>query len=419
MENSNSINMSAQEQLVVDEASQFGGLSSQDPECSEHKLSGQNNLKPLQLGRLKVWPPVVLAPMAGITHYPFRKLCRSFGSCLTVSEMVTARPLVENNIKTLKIAQFGKDESPRSIQLYGIDPKFIGLAVKRLVNEGLVDHIDLNFGCPVKKVTRRGGGAALPYKTKLLENIIKQAVTNAQDVPVTVKCRMGIDQNILTYLDTGRIAQEEGASAIALHARTAAQMYSGKANWNAIKNLKQNIKHIPVLGNGDIFIAQDAIDMIKTTGCDGVVIGRGCLGRPWLFRDMQNLLENNPIEPQPNLKIVIDVMLQHLDYMIDWFGESRALLKFRKDACYYLKGFRSSSVIRALIMSVSSKSELLELLFEQSTLDLTEPYPVHIMTEAKAKSGRSQIVTLPHGFLDSKEDLISLDQAAESDISGG
>lgn len=374
------------------------------------------SIKPLELGTISIWPPVVLAPMAGITHYPFRKLCRMFGNCLTVSEMVTARPLVEDNAKTLKIAQFGADENPRSIQLYGIDPKYVGLAVKRLVSEGSVEHIDLNFGCPVKKVTRRGGGAALPYKTNLLQQIVQQAVSNAENIPVTLKCRMGIDSNILTYLDTGRIAQEEGCAAVSLHARTAAQMYSGQADWSAIKALKQELKYIPVLGNGDIFLAEHAVEMINQTGCDGVVIGRGCLGRPWLFRDLEDLFNNKVLKEQPNLKTVVTIMLEHLDYMIDWFGESRALLKFRKDACYYLKGFHSSTKIREIIMKVTTRAELSNILLN---MELSEAYPIEIMSQPRGKTGRSQIVALPHNFLDSRDISEPIDLAAESDVSGG
>lgn len=373
-------------------------------------------IRPLLYGKLTIWPPVVLAPMAGITHYPFRQLCREFGPCLTVSEMVTARPLVENNLKTLKIAQFGENELPRSIQLYGIDPYYIGEAVKRLVGEGQVDHIDLNFGCPVKKVTRKGGGAALPYKTSLLRSIISQAVKNAEQIPITVKCRMGIDDQYLTYLDTGEIAQDEGCCAIALHARTAAQMYSGNANWSAIRLLKNKLKYIPVLGNGDIYIAEHVIDMMSQTGCDGVVIGRGCLGRPWLFRDIINLMQGRQKAAEPNLHEVVNIMLRHLDLMIAWFGHDEALIKFRKDACYYLKGFNSSSKIREIIMTIKSREHIQELLFSQN---LNEEYPVAVINAPRGKTGRSQIVSLPHGFLDSKESMAPIAAEAEDDISGG
>lgn len=364
--------------------------------------------------------PIILAPMAGITHYPFRKICREFGDCLTISEMVTARSYVENSKKALSISEFGPDESPRSIQLYGVDPIYIAKAVKILVSESKVDHIDLNFGCPVKKITRRGGGAALPYKTNLLKSIIQAAVKNSENIPVTVKCRMGIDQEHLTYLDTGYIAQEEGCAAISLHARTAAQMYAGIANWSAIKNLKSKLKHIPVLGNGDIFTAQNALDMLKFTNCDGIVIGRGCLGRPWLFQDLNNIFNNNTVSDlKPDLNQVINIMLRHLDYMISWFGEKSALLKFRKEACYYLKGFKNSTKIKTIIMQVTSYTELQDLLYKQNILDLNEPFPDNIINQPKGKTGRSQIVSLPYGFLDSKICTKTIDKEAELNISGG
>src|SRR6188768_3956112 len=187
----------------------------------------------LEIGPMRVWPPVVLAPMAGVTNYPFRALCRRFGAGLYVSEMITARPLVEGNQKTLRIADFGPDESPRSLQLYGVDPYYVGEAVKRLIGEGRVDHIDMNFGCPVRKVTSKGGGAAIPAKPRLLAGIVRAAVKASDSVPVTIKFRMGIDERVTTYLDAGRVGETEGVVAVALHARTAAQLYDGQARWEA------------------------------------------------------------------------------------------------------------------------------------------------------------------------------------------
>ena len=238
------------------------------------------------IGPLRVWPPVVLAPMAGVTNPPFRTLCRRFGAGLYVSEMITARALVEGNAKTLLMAGFSDEEATRSLQLYGVDPHYVGRAVERLVGEGRVDHIDMNFGCPVRKVTSRGGGAAIPLQPRLLRNIVQAAVRAAGRVPVTIKFRKGIDDRYLTYLDAGRIGEEEGCAAVGLHARTAAQLYDGQADWDSIARLKAHVRGIPVLGNGDIWEAADAVRMMDETGCDGVVIGRGCLGRPWLFADL-------------------------------------------------------------------------------------------------------------------------------------
>src|SRR5690242_3957677 len=242
----------------------------------------------LQIGPHAVTPPVVLAPMAGITNAPFRTLCREFsgGKGLFVSEMITTRALVERNEKTMQLIHFDATETPRSIQLYGVDPVTVGKAVRMIVDEDLADHIDLNFGCPVPKVTRKGGGSALPYKRNLLRSILREAVGNAGDLPVTIKMRKGIDDDHLTFLDAGRIAVEEGVTAVALHGRTAAQHYGGTADWDAIARLKEHVPEIPVLGNGNIWSAADALRMMAATGCDGVVVGRGCLGRPWLFGDL-------------------------------------------------------------------------------------------------------------------------------------
>jgi nifR3 family TIM-barrel protein len=236
---------------------------------------------PPYIGPLRVWPPVVLAPMAGVTNWPFRSLCHRFGAALYVSEMITARPLVEGHGKTLRLASFGPDEKPRSLQLYGIDPGYVGEAVARLVGEGQVDHIDLNFGCPVRKVTRLGGGAAIPLKPRLLRNIVQSAVSRAGTVPVTIKFRIGIDDAHPTFLEAGRIGQEEGCAAVAMHARTAAQLYDGEARWDAITALKSAVTRIPVFGNGDVWEAHDALRMMRGTGWDGGVVGGGCLGRPW------------------------------------------------------------------------------------------------------------------------------------------
>src|SRR5690606_25418237 len=240
----------------------------------------------LEIGPLRLDVPVVLAPMAGITNTAFRRLCREYGAGLYVSEMITSRALVERTPESMRLIKHHESETPRSIQLYGVDPTTMAEAVTMLVAEDRADHIDLNFGCPVPKVTRKGGGAALPWKLGLFRSIVEAAVEAAGPVPLTVKMRKGIDADHLTYLEAGRIAEGAGAAAVAPHARTPADFYSGHADWNAISTLKQTVTSIPVLGNGDIWSADDAVRMVEQTGCDGVVVGRGCLGRPWLFGDL-------------------------------------------------------------------------------------------------------------------------------------
>lgn len=277
----------------------------------------------MRIGPHTVAPPVVLAPMAGITNAPFRTLCREFsgGKGLFVSEMITTRALVERNEKTMQLIHFDATETPRSIQLYGVDPVTVGKAVRMIAEEGLADHIDLNFGCPVPKVTRKGGGSALPYKRHLLRAIVREAVTGAGDLPVTMKMRKGLDDDHLTYLDAGRIAVEEGVTAIALHGRTTAQHYGGTADWDAIARLKEHVPEIPVLGNGDIWSAEDALRMVRETGCDGVVVERGCLGRPWLFADLVAAFEGRTDSfVRPTLREVADVMVRHATLLGEWIG---------------------------------------------------------------------------------------------------
>jgi nifR3 family TIM-barrel protein len=375
-------------------------------------------LSPLAIGPYAVRPPVVLAPMAGITNAPFRTLCREFsgGKGLFVSEMITTRALVERNDKTMQLIRFDATETPRSIQLYGVDPVTVGKAVRMIVDEGLADHIDLNFGCPVPKVTRKGGGSALPYKRPLLRAILHEAVTNAGDLPVTMKMRKGIDDDHLTYLDAGRIAVEEGVTAIALHGRTAAQHYGGTADWDAIARLKEHVPEIPVLGNGDIWSADDALRMMRETGCDGVVVGRGCLGRPWLFGDLVAAFEGTGAPARPGLREVSAVMRRHAELLGEWIGdEARGVIDFRKHVAWYLKGFSVGSEMRRRLAISSSLAELDALLAE---LDLDQPWPDGADGPRGRTSGNNRVV-LPDGWLRDPYDCAGVSADAELDTSGG
>ena len=371
---------------------------------------------PVLVGPIEVSPPVVLAPMAGVTNYPFRALCRRFGAGLYISEMITARPLVEGREKTLRLADFGPDESPRSLQLYGVDPHFVREAVRRLVGEGRVDHLDLNFGCPVRKVTRKGGGAAIPAKPKLLASIVRAAVQAAGEVPVTIKFRMGIDDQHLDFLRTGKIAEDEGCAAVTLHARTAAQLYDGDAQWPAIAELKQSLSSIPVFGNGDVWVAEDALRMVRETGCDGVAVGRGCLGRPWLFRDLADVFAGREPQAAPNFGEVADLMLEHARLLVDWFGERQAMLSFRKHGGWYTRGFRSSARLRDRLMRVKHFAELEEVL---ATVNRDEPFPAQGHLVRRGKRSGTQKVALPKGFWDDPDDPTPPGADAEQAISGG
>lgn len=374
-------------------------------------------VRPLTLGRHRVWPPVVLAPMAGITNVAFRRLCREQGGGLYVCEMVTTRALVERNPKTLRMIRFGADERPRSLQLYGVDPEVTAAAVRMVVEEDLADHIDLNFGCPVPKVTRKGGGAALPWRRRLFARIVRAAVEAAAPagIPVTVKMRKGIDDDHLTYVEAGLAAQDAGVAAVALHGRTAAQRYSGTADWDAIATLKQTLD-VPVLGNGDIWEADDALRMLAYTGADGIVVGRGCLGRPWLFADLEAAFAGRTERTLPRLGEVARVMRRHAELLTDWLGsEQDGCTDFRKHVAWYLKGFPVGSQLRQALAMVSSLAELDDLL---GKLDPALPYPREILGQPRGRTNSPGKVFLPDGWLDSRDDD-AVPEGAELADSGG
>ncbi len=378
---------------------------------------------PLRIGPIALGAPVVLAPMAGITNTAFRRLCREYGAGLYVSEMITTRALVERNATTMRLITHHESETPRSIQLYGVDPATTEAAVRMLVDEGRADHIDLNFGCPVPKVTRKGGGAALPWKLGLFREIVTRATRAAGDIPLTVKMRKGIDSDHLTYLDAGRIAEDAGVAAVALHARTASEFYSGRADWSAIATLKQTVTSIPVLGNGDIWSGQDAARMMAETGCDGVVVGRGCLGRPWLFGDLARALgEPGAAGPEVDatLGFVAAAFRRHAELLVEFFeDEGRGCRDIRKHVAWYFKGYPVGGDIRARLATASSLSEIDDIL---SLLDLAAPYPGAAAEGQRGRAGTPKRPALPDRWLESRE----LDAAqttaiadAELDHSGG
>ena len=371
--------------------------------------------RPLSIGPLQVGPPVVLAPMAGVTNVAFRSLCRRYGAGLYVSEMIGARALVDGDPKTLANTAFAPEETPRSIQLYGTDPRYVGLATLTLVEDRGIQHIDLNFGCPVPKVTRHGGGAALPWKIDLFSRIVSAAVAAAGTVPVTVKLRMGIDDRHLTYLDAGRVAEDVGAAAVALHARTAQQRYAGEARWEAIGELKQALAHVPVLGNGDIWTAEDALEMMRATGCDGVVVGRGCLGRPWLFGELAKAMDGKEIPPPPRLGEIGQIMRDHARLLVEHFGPRHGINLFRRHPTWYLKGFPVGRGIRDRLSRVADVAEVDSLVTQ---LDPTIPFPEGAGRMVRGHSGSARSVRLPHGYLDSRE-TEGLDREAELVVSGG
>ena len=387
----------------------------------------------LTIGPHRLPTPVVLAPMAGITNQAYRRLCReqlaaAGGRGVFVSEMVTSRALLERGDESMRLIRHDPDESPRSVQLYGVDPGTVAAAVTMLLAEGRADHVDLNFGCPVPKVTRKGGGSALPWKTALFTAIVAQAVRAATPygVPVTVKMRKGIDDDHLTYLEAGRIAEGEGVAAIALHARTAADYYSGTADWSAIARLKEAVTSVPVLGNGDIWSADDALRMVAGTGCDGVVVGRGCLGRPWLFADLAAAFAGRPERVTPTLGEVLAVMRRHVELLTAHYlasypqdGEVRACRDIRKHIAWYLKGYAVGHEVRARLGLVESLARFDEIVAE---LDPGQPHPGGAAEGPRGRLGSARLVHLPEGWL-AHRDLDDAGAAwvlaAELSVSGG
>ncbi|WP_280637323.1 tRNA dihydrouridine synthase DusB [Nocardioides sp. W7] len=372
----------------------------------------------LTLGSLRVDTPVVLAPMAGITNAAYRRLCAEQGAGLYVCEMITSRGLVEGDQHTKDMLVFDELETVRSVQLYGTDPVYVGKAAEILCAEYGVAHIDLNFGCPVPKVTRKGGGGALPWKRGLLGEILEHAVAAATpyDVPVTMKTRKGIDDDHLTYLDAGRIAQETGCAAIALHGRTVSQAYSGAADWDAISALVAHVD-IPVLGNGDVWEAADALRMVEQTGAAGVVVGRGCLGRPWLFRDLAAAFGGQQVATLPTLGEVIAMMRRHAELLCQHMGEERGCKEFRKHVSWYLKGFAAGGDLRRSLGLVESLASLDVLLAD---LDPNEPFPLSALGTPRGRQGspRSR-VALPEGWLDDTDGTGQHVQEEAGETTGG
>jgi nifR3 family TIM-barrel protein len=378
---------------------------------------------PLRIGSFTPAAPVVLAPMAGVTNAPFRAMCRAYApNLIYVNEMVMATAVVYGNDKTLRMMTFGPDERPRSLQIYGSDPEMLGRAVHTLCDEGRVDHVDLNFGCPAAKVTRRGGGAAVPAKPRLLRAVVRAAVRAAQPygVPVTAKFRMGLWDDLRTDIDTGLICADEGVHWIALHARTVEQHYAGEARWDAIAELKQAVVGIPVLGNGDVWEARDAVAMMAATACDGVVIGRGCLGRPWLFGDLVTVLNGGVAPPPRSLGVVVEAMRRHARLLAEHHeahgGEPFAMRDFRKHTNWYVSGYPVGPEVRRRLSQISSLIELDEILDElDSSMEMVEG-------GERIKRGHTNgpiRVSLPEHFLDDRDELVIPDDSDVMALSGG
>ena len=378
---------------------------------------GAFSVKPLHLGPLTLETPMLLSPMAGVTNWPFRVLCQRFGGGgMYVAEMITSRALIAGNEKAFQLLSFSPEERIHSLQLYGVNPKAVYLAAKIVLDRVKVDHIGLNFGCPVPKITRRGGGSALPWKYDLFAKVVgaaKKACEGSQ-IALTAKIRIGIDEDHKTYLEAGKIAEQEWADGVILHARTCAQYYGGHSQWGTIGELKRSLS-IPVIGNGDIFSGQDAVDMMRETGCDAVAVGRGSQGRPWLFSDISAAFRGEKQVTVPLLGEVVSCIEEHFSMMVKFMdgNEERAARAMRSHFGWYLRGYPIGGEARSAIMQSSSREELFSLL---DGLDPDLGPNEETVTSTRGRSGFQKKVHLPYGWLDShnltekeEEELFGLD----------
>lgn len=361
------------------------------------------HLKPVDLGRIHVPTPVILSPMAGVTNWPFRVICESYGpDGLYVAEMITARALVAKNPKALRLCRFAPTEKVRSLQLYGVNPSIMEQATHIVVDNNMADHVDLNFGCPVPKVTRRGGGSALPWKTDLFTELISRVVRvcSGAGIPVTAKIRVGIDHDHETFHEAGHIAQEEGCAAVTLHARTTAEYYGGHSDWSRIGELTSELD-IPVFGNGDIWGADDANAMLKQTGCAGVAIGRGCQGRPWIFADIKHLFDGTNERVDPTLGEVCTVMMRHARLMTEFYDgdERQAVHDMRKHIAWYLKGYPVGGSVRRAFMECESLAGMESVI---ASLDASARLPKRVVDKPRGRVRFARKVHLPYGWLDSR-----------------
>ena len=316
----------------------------------------------MKIGNVKLDNPYILAPMAGVTDLPFRLLCKEQGAGLLCMEMVSAKALQYNNKNTKALMTIHPDEHPVSLQFFGHEPDVISEQAKRY--EHLPFQIlDINMGCPVPKIVNNGEGSSLMKNPKLVYEIVSQTV-KAIEKPVTVKIRKGFDENHVNAVEIAKIIEEAGAAAVAVHGRTREQYYSGKADWDIIRQVKEAVS-IPVIGNGDVNSGESAIRMRQETGCDGVMIGRGSQGNPWIFRELQEYEKTGVMPERPTVALIRDTMLRHARLQIEFKGEYLGIREMRKHVAWYTKGMKGSAKLRDAINLVESYEELEELLYSK------------------------------------------------------
>nr|WP_274893431.1 tRNA dihydrouridine synthase DusB [Thermoanaerobacterium sp. R66] len=312
----------------------------------------------LYIGDVEIKNNVFLAPMAGVTDKPYRRICSEMGCGFTYTEMVSAKGLYYGSENTEFLTDIDDDENV-ALQIFGSDPYIMGEIAKRL-NASNAKVIDINMGCPTPKIVKNGDGSALMLKPDLAESVIKAVVKNSIK-PVTIKIRKGWDDDHINAVEIAKMAENCGVKAVAVHGRTREQFYSGNADWDIIKKVKDNLK-IPVIGNGDVFSPEDAKRMIDETGCDAVMVGRGAEGNPWIFKRILYYLNTGEILPEPTVSEKIDMILRHLDMMIEYKGEQIGILEMRKHIAWYLKGIRGASKIKQMVFTMSNYKEVKDLL---------------------------------------------------------
>lgn len=317
----------------------------------------------LQIGNVKMANNLILAPMAGVTDQPFRRLCREQGCGLLYTEMVSAKGILYNNRNTKELLQVREEERPIAVQIFGSDPEILGEMAAR-IEEGPYDIMDLNMGCPVPKIVGNGEGSALMRDPKLVERIVTQTV-RAVKKPVTIKIRKGFDDNHVNAVEIAKIAEASGAAAVAVHGRTREQYYSGKADWEIIRKVKEAVR-IPVIGNGDVDSPARAKALLSETGCDGIMIGRAARGNPWIFRQIRTYLETGEEEAKPPIEEVRQMMLRHGRMQVDYKGDYTGIREMRKHISWYTAGYPHSARLRAQINSVESLGELEELILTRT-----------------------------------------------------